>query len=216
MTALALVRRAPVPPERQAVRPRGWRTPEGALALVTCLIYVNQVLFAVYILRVRGGEVSFIARQLPDGWFSLARGPAMEGLAGLFPLPELPAPALLRVPAFLELPFVFFAYFSVCRWFSADVYARALRLAWPASVAYTAIFCLVEWQLFHPYTIQDLVIRSVAALVALGAVAVTAALPAGHSEARLLWAAAGFFVCAVGVCGLFDRISAASGAPGTT
>jgi hypothetical protein len=78
-------------------------------------------------------------------------------------------------------------------------------------VAYTAIFCLVEWQLFHPYTIQDLVIRSVAALVApldvharrpertvvwlaqlatasaagVGAVAVTAALPAGHSEARL-------------------------------
>ncbi|TDD03717.1 hypothetical protein E1292_20600 [Nonomuraea deserti] len=165
VAALALARRKPVTREPRGSRASWWRSPEAALALVTCLIYANQVLFTVYILSVRGGDVSFVARHLPDGWFSLARGPAMQALAASFPLPELLAPTVLRVQAFLELPFVVFAYLSVCRWFSPGVYARALRLAWPASAAYTAIFCLVEWQLFHPYTVQDVIIRVVAAAV---------------------------------------------------
>lgn len=36
-------------------------SPLVALALVTGLIYVNQALFTVYVLRVHDGDVSFIA-----------------------------------------------------------------------------------------------------------------------------------------------------------
>ena len=117
VTALAISRRSPGAPEGRAARPEWWRSPEAALAAVTCLICANQVLFTIYILRVRGGDTSFIARYLPDGWFSIAHGPVIETLADGFPFPGLLAPTVLRVQAFLELPFVVFAYLTVCRWF---------------------------------------------------------------------------------------------------
>lgn len=144
---------------------RGWsRTPEAALAAVAFLIYLNQVLFTVHVLRVHGGDTSFIARYLPDGWFDLARGPMMQWFAGHFPLPGALAPAVLRVQAFLELPFVVFGYLAICRWFSPDVYRLALRLTWPAAITYTAVFCLIEWQFRNPYTVDDLVLRMVSAI----------------------------------------------------
>jgi hypothetical protein len=40
--------------------------------VVTGLLYLNQVLFTVYVLREHGGDPSFIARYLPEGWFILA------------------------------------------------------------------------------------------------------------------------------------------------
>jgi hypothetical protein len=49
-------------------------------------------------------------------------------------------------------------------WFSPDIYRRALGLVWPASVSFTATFCLIEWQFRNPYTIQDILIRIVAAI----------------------------------------------------
>jgi hypothetical protein len=94
--------------------------PVLSLAAVITAIYINQVLFTVYVLRVRHGDPSFIARYLPIGWFALARGHAIEALARQFPDPGLLAPTVLRVQAFLELPFVVFAYLTVCRWFSAS------------------------------------------------------------------------------------------------
>jgi hypothetical protein len=140
--------------------------PPGAwLAAVAALIYLNQVLFTVYVLRVRGGNPSFIARYLPPGWFRLARWPAIEALARHFPDPDLLAPSVLRVQAFGELPFVVLAYLTVCRWFSADTYRRARALVWPASMVWTVTFCLVEWQLRNPYTNDDLLIRVAAGVV---------------------------------------------------
>lgn len=48
-----------------------------------------------------------------------------------------------------------------------------------------------------------------AALAAgLGGSASAVLVPGGHTEARLLWAAAGFFVCAVSVCAVIDRFVA--------
>jgi hypothetical protein len=122
------------------------------------------VLFTVYVLRVHHGDPSFIARYLPAGWFSLARWPALEALARQMPDPALLAPSVLRVQAFLELPFVVFAYLTVCRWFSVDAYRRARRLAWPTSVVWTVTFCLVEWHLHNPYTTDDLIIRAAAGI----------------------------------------------------
>ena len=140
-------------------------SPVLSLAAVIVVIYLNQVLFTVYVLRVRHGDPSFIARYLPPGWFALARGHAMEALARQFPDPGLLAPAVLRVQAFLELPLVVFAYLTVSRWFSAGAYRQARRLLWPASAAWTATFCLIEWSLHNPYTTDDIVIRIAAAIV---------------------------------------------------
>ena len=75
--------------------------PVLSLAAVIMAIYLNQVLFTVYVIRVRHGDPSFIARYLPPGWFTLAHGHAMEALARQFPDPGLLAPAVLRVQAFL-------------------------------------------------------------------------------------------------------------------
>ena len=156
------------------VRQRGgsdcWRggrlgPPPLSLGVVIALIYGNQLLFTVYVLRVHHGDPSFIARYLPAGWFSMARGGAVSAFSQWFPSPGLLAPTVLRVQAFLELPFVTFTYLTVCRWFSAGAYRGALRLAWPLSAACTATFCLVEWALRNPYTIDDIIIRIAAGVV---------------------------------------------------
>jgi hypothetical protein len=159
--------------------------PATSLAAVTALIYVNQVLFTVYVLRVHHGDPSFIARYLPSGWFALDRGGAITTLARYFPAPGLLAPSVLRVQAFLELPFVIFAYLTVCRWFG--VYDRARRLVWLACLVYTVTFCIIEWKLRNPYTTDDLVIRAVSGLV----VPLWAArLPTAPPESRGLLASA--------------------------
>jgi hypothetical protein len=139
--------------------------PVVSLAAVITVIYINQVLFTVYVIRVRHGDLSFIAQYFPSGWFALDRGHAIGALARHFPDPGLLAPAVLRVQAFLELPFVLFAYLTVSRWFSAGAYRAARRLVWPASASCTATFCLIEWSLHNPYTADDIVIRVAAAIV---------------------------------------------------
>jgi hypothetical protein len=141
--------------------------PGVALSVVVGLLYLNQVLLTVYISRVHGGDVLFIARYLPNGWFAMATdNSVLEAIAGRFPAPELLAPTVLRVQAFLELPFVLFAYLTVLRWLDRGWYARVARspLIWAAAFAYTLVFCAVEWELRNPYTIDDIVVRIVAAI----------------------------------------------------
>ncbi|WP_131756201.1 hypothetical protein [Actinomadura fibrosa] len=156
-------------------------SPPVALAVVTATVYLNQVLFTVYVLRCHGGDPSFIARYLPAGWFALAHSHTLDALAGYFPFPGLLAPSVLRVQAFLELPFVVFGYLTVCRWFSATAYRAALRLVWPVSLSYTATFCLIEWSLRNPYTMHDILIRVIAAI----AVPLWAAQMSGDAPGRV-------------------------------
>lgn len=171
--------------------------PAASLTLVTGLIYINQVLFTVYILRVRHGDPSFIARYLPSGWFTVARGGAIMTLARHFPAPGLLAPAVLRVQAFLELPFVIFGYLTACRWFG--VFDRARRLVWPASIAWTAAFCLIEWSLRNPFTVDDLAIRVVAAIaVPMWAARLPAACDEGPRQGPSGLLVASFSVAALG------------------
>ncbi len=138
------------------------------LAVVTGLVYVNQVLFTVYVLRVHAGDPSFVARYLPARWFDLAAAnPALRGLAAHFPAPALLAPSVLRVQAFLELPFVLLAFATVVRWLDAGLYRRIAcsALLPSAAVSYTVVFCLVEWDLRNPYTVDDVLIRAASAVV---------------------------------------------------
>jgi hypothetical protein len=125
------------------------------------------VLFTVYMLRVHGGDASFIAKYLPEGYFALEDGAAMRGLAERFPMPELLAPSLLRVQAFFELPFALLAYMTVLRWLDRGLYRRLARswLVWAASLSYTFVFCMVEWDLRNPYTVDDIVVRACSAVV---------------------------------------------------
>jgi hypothetical protein len=131
------------------------------------VVYVNQVLFTVYVLRVHGGDPAFVARYLPAGWFDLADdNRAVAAFARHVPAPSLLAPTVLRVQAFCELPFVVLAYLTACRWFDAGLYRRLLQplQLWLACASYTATFGLVEWSLRNPYTGQDLALRAAAAL----------------------------------------------------
>jgi hypothetical protein len=153
--------------EPGAGRGRRWARPETFLLLVVGLVYANQVLFTVYMLRVHHGDASFIAKYLPEGYFALADGSAMRGLAEHFPKPGLLAPSLLRVQAFLELPFALLAYVTVLRWLDRGLYRRlaSSRLVWAASFSYTFVFCVVEWELRNPYTVDDIVIRVCSAVL---------------------------------------------------
>ncbi|MER7581762.1 hypothetical protein [Kitasatospora sp. NPDC097691] len=151
---------------RAGARPGRGRTigPEAPLAAVVALILLNQVLVAVYVNRVHGGDASFIARYLPPGWFDV---PRLDALAARFPAPELLAPSVLRVQAFLELPLVLLAFVSVVRRLDGALYVRLARspLLPLAAVSYTAAFCAVEWDLRNPYTVDDLVLRVLSAAV---------------------------------------------------
>ncbi|MFI0355586.1 hypothetical protein [Actinomadura sp. 9N407] len=141
--------------------------PGLALCLLTAAVYVNQLLFTVYVERVHGGDPSFIARYLPTGWFDLADWSLVDALARHVPAPELLAPSVLRVQAFLELPFVLLAYLVVMRWLDRGLYRRLATspLLWAASASYTFAFCIVEWDLRNPYTVDNIVIRVCAAVV---------------------------------------------------
>ena len=89
------------------------RHPGTWLSVVIALLLLNQVLFTIYVEHEWNGDVSRIARHLPDGWFSLAD---LGALADHFPAPHLLAWTVLRAQAGLELPFVLLAYLTVCRW----------------------------------------------------------------------------------------------------
>jgi hypothetical protein len=149
-------------PKVRGVLRRGGGHPGVWLLAVIALIYLNQMLVTVYLVREHGGDTGFIARYLPPGWFDLAD---LGWFTRWFPAPDLLSWSLLRVSSFLELPFGLFAYLTVCRWLDADVYRRAVRLTWAASFAYSITFMLIEWTLYNPYTVQNLVIRAVSAIV---------------------------------------------------
>lgn len=136
--------------------------------LVVAAFTVNEVLLNVYLLAVHGGDSSFIGRYLPPGYFDLAdHNGLIRWLARTMPHPELLAPTLLRVQAFLELPLGLLAYLIVARWFDAGLYRRLLAPVtwWCACAAYSAAFMLIEVELWNPYTRDDLVIRGVSFVV---------------------------------------------------
>ena len=93
-----------------------WWGPGPALAVVIALVYANQVLVTVYVTAVHGGDVSFVSRYLPSGWFDLPTGPFWTAVGDRWPAPELLAPSVLHVQAALELPFVILSCLLVARW----------------------------------------------------------------------------------------------------
>ncbi|OEV14235.1 hypothetical protein AN220_29000, partial [Streptomyces nanshensis] len=142
--------------------------PLGLLGLLVGAVLLNQIAVVVYIRRVHGGDPGFVARYLPPGWFEL---PAADWpptrLAAHWPWPEALAGSVLRVQAALELPLVLLAFAVVLRWLDDRLYRQVLAspLLVVAALAYTAVFCAVEWDLRNPWTTDDLLIRCASALV---------------------------------------------------
>ncbi|HEY6794498.1 MAG TPA: hypothetical protein VI248_07430 [Kineosporiaceae bacterium] len=142
-------------------------TPESAFIAVVAAVYVNQVLFTVYVTAVHRGDPWFVARYLPPGWFAIPRGRFWSALAGVWPHPELLAASVLRVQAVLELPLVVLAYLAVARRLGPDV-AAGLARPWPlwsACAAYSFTFGWIELGLRNPWTGADLVLRAASMLV---------------------------------------------------
>ncbi len=152
--------------QRPRVRVRGgWGHPGVWLLGVIAVLFVNQVLLNIYILGVHHGDVGFIARYVPDGWFDIAdHDPVITWLAANFPAPQAFAVSIFRIPSFFELPFGMLAYLTVCRWFGPELYRRVAGLAWPMALAYTTVFSLIEVKLENPYTVQDVIIRYASAV----------------------------------------------------
>jgi hypothetical protein len=141
--------------------------PGSWLAAVVALFFVNQVLLTVYVLRVHDGDVGFVTRYLPSGWFHLADGSVMESLAEVFPAPQLLAPTVLRVQSFLELPLCILLYLLMARWLDLSLYRRLGSgvLLWTGCLSLSGAFCWMEWLLPSPWTTGNLLIRACSTLL---------------------------------------------------
>ncbi len=147
--------------------PPWYHRPGSWLSLVVAAVYCNQLLFTVYALRVRHGDLSDLARRVPNGWFELADNRLMATLAAHVPAPQLLAVTALRIPSLLELPFGLLGYLTIVNWLDPRRYRR---LATPGVLAlacatYTVTFGLIEWRLRTPYTGQDLVLRAISGVL---------------------------------------------------
>lgn len=142
--------------------------PLAQFLLVCAIVYVNQVLFGAFILRAHGGSTSFIAQYIPGEWFAIGRHDPLVALAARHVGDgRWLSPTLLRVQAFLELPFTMFAYLAVARLLGRGVYATLCRPAILAlaALSFSVTFSLVELSLPNPYTNDDLVLRAMACLI---------------------------------------------------
>lgn len=163
----------------------------------SALCVLNQVAVAAYVLAARGGDPAFITRHVGDGYFHCDFDfPGVRALASwLGPSgARWLEPSILRVNAFLELPFAMFAYLAIARLFDRGVPSLLARsLLGPlAALSFTAVLMLVEVLLWNPYTRDDLVLRVIAgvfmaaALLAIGRRERGAAFPAAGGRRRTL------------------------------
>jgi hypothetical protein len=137
--------------------------------LVVALLFLNQLLFNVYVRVEHRGDAWFMKRWLGEGWCDVAPyATPVTWLVGHLPFPaSWLGVTVLRVQAFLELPFVLFAYLSIARLLDRALHralARSMMLPF-AAIAFTITFSLVEILLENPWTRSDLWVRAVACVV---------------------------------------------------
>lgn len=161
-----------------SVRPRSMGHSKGVpgpfahplvqFGIVCFVIWLNQLLFGAYVVRAHHGSPAFIARFIGGGWFAIdAQSPFVQFIAAHAGDGRWLSPSVLRVQAFLELPFTLFAYLSVARMLGSDLYRRltSLPALFLASISWTVTFSLVELSLPNPYTNDDVILRAIAMIV---------------------------------------------------
>lgn len=142
--------------------------PLTQFALVCLVIGSNQILFGAYVLRAHQGSSAFISRFIGPGWFAIDHHSALvRFVASHCGDGRWLAPSVLRVQAFLELPFTIFAYLAVARMLGSGLYRRltSLPALYLTSISWTVTFSLVELSLPNPYTTDDVVLRAIAMIV---------------------------------------------------
>ena len=142
--------------------------PLAQFLFVCAILYANQVLFSAFVLRAHGGSTAFISQYIPGPWFAIGRhDPLVVLTARHVGDGRWLAPSLLRVQAFLELPFTIFAYLAVARLLGRRLYATLCRppLLALAALSFSVTFSIIELALPNPYTQQDLVLRGVACVL---------------------------------------------------
>lgn len=154
-------------PPPQVALPRvnvWWRL----LLLLMLLLYVNQVLFNVYVAVERGGDTDFIGLAGQSAFFHLApdHGPVRWLCERLSSAPWL-EPTVLRVQAVLELPFALSAYLSIAWLLDREAAQRIAGgpLGLLAGLAWTGVLSAIEVLLDNPYTRDDLLLRGVGVLL---------------------------------------------------
>ena len=142
--------------------------PLSQFSLVCLLLWLNQILFSAYILRAHHGSAAFIARYIGHGWFAIdSHGSLVRFVAAHAGDGTWLSPTLLRVQAFLELPFTLFAYLAVARLLGSDLYRKltSLPVLFLTSISWSLTFSLVELSLPNPYTTDDIVLRALSTLL---------------------------------------------------
>lgn len=151
-------------------RPSLLAHPWTLFLLTTALLLANQIVFSAYLLAAHGGDAGFITKYTNDYYFHIDPSfPGVQALARAFGKAGAEtwlAPSLLRVNAVLELPFALFAYLSITYLFDPAAVRLLMRsaLAPLGLVSFTFVLCVVEIQLYNPWTSQDLVLRAVSCL----------------------------------------------------
>src|SRR5262249_33049963 len=124
---------------------RLWSHPYVGFVFVCGLLFLNQLFVNVYVRVVHHGDVAFVTRYLGPAWFHLATdAPPVVLVARLLGNGGAAylAPSILRVQAFLELPFVLYAYLSIARSLDRALYVRLTHpiVLAVASVSFTLAF----------------------------------------------------------------------------
>lgn len=147
---------------------RAARHPLTQLALVCLLLWINQILFSAHVLRAHHGDTSFIGRFIGHGWFAIdAKSSLVRIVAAHSGDGTWLSPTVLRVQAFLELPFTLFAYLAVARLLGSDLYRKltSLPILFLTSISWSVTFSIVELVLQNPYTTDDIVLRALSTLI---------------------------------------------------
>jgi len=194
---------------------RRWCRPGRWLAAVIVILFVNQVFFTIYALRIHDGDMSYVQGYVPDGWFALADGAVMTWLADRWPAPELLALSALRIPSLFELPLGVLAYLTVLNWLDPRLYRRLTGTAVLALMcaSYSITFGLIEWAMHTQYTMQNLALRAVSGVVTVMALRRLGRLPsappgsgAPRTAAELLAFAASTAALGYLVLSLYDSV----------
>lgn len=165
--------RRPLAVTGEPPRPSLLRHPWALFLITSGLCLLNQVAVNAYILVVQRGDPWFITQYVGTHYFLLdLEFPGVRALAAAVGPDGAKwlAPSILRVNAFLELPFALFAYLSIAWLFDRGAVRFLLRsgLGALACASFTIVLMAVEVMLWNPYTPDDLAIRVVAGVATAG------------------------------------------------
>jgi hypothetical protein len=157
----------PFPVVATPPKPRLLTHPWTLFLVTSALALANQVAFSAFLIAAHHADAGFITQYTGSYYFHV--DPDFPGVRTLVAMlgpagaDRWLAPSLLRVNAFLELPFALFAYLAIARLFDPAAARLIMRspLVWLGTVSFSVILSFIEVLLWNPWTVQDLVLRGI-------------------------------------------------------